>query len=88
MSAGQELPRLFQFRNQSCPSFQLPLIVAGGEPVQFLDQYTSIYQERLGCEGINTERLFQETRVVLERIETGAAVTGYPLIHPSHGSGS
>ncbi|MFN0167034.1 MAG: hypothetical protein ACKV22_11455 [Bryobacteraceae bacterium] len=56
--------------------------------MQFLDQYTSIYQERLGCEGINTERLFQETRVVLERIETGAAVTGYPLIHPSHGSGS
>ncbi len=40
------------------------------------------------CEGINTGRLFQEAVVVLERIETGAPVTGYPRIHPSHGSGS
>src|SRR5579872_4648141 len=33
------------------------------------------------CEGVDTERLFQEARAVLERIEAGEAVAVFPQMH-------
>jgi hypothetical protein len=40
------------------------------------------------CEGIDTARLYQEVLSVLDRVEAGGVVAGYPQIHTSSGSSS
>jgi len=40
------------------------------------------------CEGIDTARLCQEVLSVLDRVEAGEVVAGYPEIHTSSGGSS